>query len=167
MTEQLSQSPDALLEVDVQYALASDEESDKNEEPPSAQQLAQWANIAYQSVRSTPSEITIRLVAEDEITVLNRDYRTKDKPTNVLSFAFEIDPDIEFELLGDIVICHPVIVQEAREQNKSIADHYAHMVTHGVLHLCGYDHEDEASAAQMEGLETRVLASSNIADPYC
>jgi len=164
MTEQVS-APTRLLDVDVQYALATSDSND-SEEPPSPHQLTEWAQSAYSAVCSTPSETTIRVVDTQEITQLNRDYRDKDKPTNILSFSFEIDPDIELALLGDIVIAHDVIVSEAQAQNKSTQDHYAHIVTHGVLHLCGYDHEEGDDAEKMESLEIAILAKQGIANPY-
>jgi len=163
MTEQAPVT--ALLDVDVQYALATSDSND-SEEPPSSQQITEWAQFAYSKVCLTPSEVTVRLVSVEEITQLNRDYRDKDKPTNVLSFPFEIDPDIELALLGDVVIAHDVIVSEAEQQNKSAQDHYAHIVTHGVLHLCGYDHEDDDDAEKMESTEIAVLAEQGIANPY-
>ena len=159
------------LVVDTQNAL-SESEFPAAEQPPTAQQLSEWANSAYACVADKSSEVTIRLVDESEITQLNRDYRYKDKPTNVLSFPFQTEFDdaltdqADFNLLGDIVICHSVIVQEASQQSKSVIDHYAHMVVHGILHLCGYDHHDDVNAEKMEALETQVLAQQQIANPY-
>lgn len=160
-----------LVLVDVQNAL-----SEQSEQPPSSVLLAQWANLAYQSVAKTPTEVTIRLVDELEMAELNEAYRGKKGTTNVLSFPFESDFELDVEmtegseavpdLLGDIVICHNVIQREAREQNKSETHHYAHMVTHGVLHLCGYDHLDDGEAQEMEALEVKVLAQSLIQNPY-
>ena len=140
----------------------------------SGAQLSEWANLAYSQVSDKPNEVTIRLVDEGEITQLNRDYRGKDKPTNVLSFPVESDfdfidqleGDAGFNLLGDVIICHSVIVKEAKEQSKKVLDHYAHMVVHGILHLCGYDHQDEQEAEKMETLEVRILAVKQIANPY-
>lgn len=176
------------LLVDVQHAL-SEQDAAEPEEPPSAAAITAWACAAYAKVRSEPSEVTIRLTGENEITELNHSYRDKNKATNVLSFPVELDFDLSAQgaerftdgvtssdaqmvealplpLLGDVVICHPVIVTEAAEQGKSLADHYAHMVTHGILHLCGYDHQDQASATVMESLETQILAAHGVADPY-
>ena len=162
----------AALTVDVQIAI--DEDSAEPEEPPSPELLIQWARNAYAAVNQTPGEVTLRICDQDEISALNRDYRGKDKPTNVLSFPFDDESipsadmlqEMGALLIGDVVICHSVIVAEAREQGKSMLDHYAHMVTHGILHLCGYDHQNDAEAAEMEALEIRILANSNIADPY-
>jgi len=167
MSSALQDDDSSLLMVDVQNALHQDSTSSVA----SVAQLTDWANLAYSSVRNTANEVTIRLVEESEITLLNRDYRSKDKPTNVLSFPFESEFDLtgtddEFNLLGDVIICHSVIVKEAGEQAKSVIDHYAHMVVHGILHLCGYDHDDDVSAEQMEALETQILALRGIANPY-
>ncbi len=172
------------LLVDVQNAL-SEQDASEAEEPPSARVLIQWARAAYAEVRANPSEVTIRVTNEAEITELNRSYRDKDKATNVLSFPVEMEFDfashgnddsssdgeqaidsLPIPLLGDIVICHAVIVAEATAQGKSVSDHYAHMVTHGILHLCGYDHENDASAEVMESLETKILSANGVADPY-
>ena len=112
------------------------------------------------------SEVTVRIVDADESRALNRDYRGRDRPTNVLSFPFEAPPGIELSLLGDLVICHPVVMQEAIEQNKRLEDHYAHLVVHGTLHLLGHDHIDETEADTMEQLERDILATFSIADPY-
>jgi len=164
-----------VLTVDVQDALTDDVVD--GEEPPSAEQLRHWATEAYLATeldQACDAEITLRLVDSTEIAQLNWDFRSKDKSTNVLAFPAELDQfcppelsqELGTELLGDVVICHSVVVQEAREQQKALYDHYAHMVTHGVLHLCGYDHQDDVSATNMELLETRILAKNNIDNPY-
>jgi len=96
----------------------------------------------------------------------NREFRGRDYATNVLSFPFEPMPGEHSGLLGDLVICAPVVAREAREQRKQARDHFAHMTIHGVLHLLGYDHESDADARRMESLETRILASLGVDDPY-
>ena len=115
-------------------------------------------------------DITLRIVAEDEIRTLNRDYRDKDAPTNVLSFPFEmpegLPEDAVEPLVGDIVICDAVVHREADEQHKPLDAHWAHMVTHGVLHLLGYDHIDDDDALVMETLEIRALGELGFPDPY-
>jgi len=169
------------LNIDVQNALLDPGKGLAEE------QLKLWANLAYTQVKAFDADVikeggvqdvTIRLVEEHEITQLNRDYRGKDKPTNVLSFVFENEfaqmiqqsddssDEYDVNLLGDVVICHSVIVEEAEAQSKPVANHYAHMVVHGILHLCGYDHLDEVSAKQMEALEIAILAQKQIANPY-
>lgn len=134
---------------------------------PSQAELDTWvaAVLARHDV-DPASELTVRLVDEAESRALNRDYRDRDTPTNVLSFPFESPPGLELALLGDLVICHPVVVREAREQDKSSGAHYAHMVVHGTLHLLGFDHEDDAGARAMEDLERAILADLRIPDPY-
>ncbi|MCA1770299.1 MAG: rRNA maturation RNase YbeY [Halomonas sp.] len=112
------------------------------------------------------SELTVRLVDAEESQQLNRDYRGHDRPTNVLSFPFECPPGMDLPLLGDLVICHPVVAAEAAEQDKALRDHYAHMVVHGTLHLLGHDHIEEAEAEAMESLEREILAGLGIDDPY-
>nr|WP_299240845.1 rRNA maturation RNase YbeY [uncultured Halomonas sp.] len=134
---------------------------------PTERELSRWAGAALiHHPNRAHDELTIRLVSEDESRCLNRDYRGKDKPTNVLSFPFEAPPGLDIPLLGDLVICHEVVAREAVQQVKSPSDHYAHMVVHGILHLLGYDHMEEAEAEEMEMLERTILASLGVADPY-
>lgn len=109
-------------------------------------------------------ELTIRLVDADEGRSLNQAYRERDYATNVLTF--EYGPDPEGIWRGDIVLCVPVLEREAREQGKDFHDHAAHLTVHGMLHALGFDHLEEDEAAEMEALETRILASMRIADPY-
>lgn len=111
-------------------------------------------------------EITLRIVDTIESRQLNRDYRKKDKPTNVLSFTFEAPEHIDMPFLGDLVVCAAVVEQEAKEQNKQIIEHWTHLCIHGLLHLLGYDHIQENEAQEMEGIETAILAKLNIDDPY-
>lgn len=119
-----------------------------------------------------PVEIAITLSDDAEVQVLNRDWRGKDKPTNVLSFpglegamAGLLPPDAP-RPLGDLILAYETCAREAEEQGKSLADHARHLVVHGVLHLLGYDHETDAEAEEMEALETTILAGLGIADPY-
>jgi probable rRNA maturation factor len=134
---------------------------------PSSASFRRWAEAALTGARHrSPAEFSIRIVDAREGRELNRRYRDRDYATNVLSFPAELPRGISSPLLGDIVICAPVVAREAREQGKSARDHYAHLTVHGVLHLLGFDHRHEAEAARMEALETRVLAGLGIADPY-
>ncbi len=112
------------------------------------------------------SEVTIRVVDKAESHELNHTYRGKDKPTNVLSFPFEAPPGIELPLLGDLIICRQVVEQEAREQEKALEAHWAHMVIHGSLHLLGYDHIEDDEAEEMESLETEIMLALGYPDPY-
>lgn len=112
------------------------------------------------------AEITVRIVDESESQTLNFTYRGKNKPTNVLSFPFEAPPGVELDLLGDLVICRQVVEKEAKEQNKSILSHWAHMIIHGSLHLLGFDHEQEDEADEMEALEIACMEQLGFDNPY-
>lgn len=137
---------------------------------PSGDQLAQWARAAARTGGGAEGELTIRIVDEEECQALNLDYRGKDRPTNVLSFPFDMPPGLPVEasepVLGDLVICAPVVNREAGEQGKQTEAHWAHMVTHGVLHLLQYDHIEDDDAARMEDLESRILTSQGFPDPW-
>jgi probable rRNA maturation factor len=130
---------------------------------PHAAQFQRWADAA---AGAEPAEIVIRIVDEAESADLNGTYRQKQGPTNVLSFPFEVPPGVPNECLGDLVICAAVVEREAAEQGKSAAAHWAHMVVHGLLHLRGYDHIEEAEAAEMEAAEVAILAQLGFSDPY-
>ncbi len=153
------------MPVDVQFESAEEPALD-------AQQIEHWVEQALsvsEAGAAAATEVAVRIVDPAEMQDLNRNFRQQDKPTNVLSFpAGEVAglPAEEQTLLGDIVICAPVLRAEAADQGKPLQDHWAHMLVHGTLHLLGYDHLDEADARKMEALEVRVLASGNIADPY-
>lgn len=149
--------------VDVQRACEDDT-------IPVAETIDAWVarTVAAASV-SNDVEVSVRIVDADEIRALNREYRDKDKATNVLSFPagpLVGLPDDAPSLLGDIVVCASVVATEAAEQGKTVAAHWAHMLVHGTLHLLGFDHENDAEAAEMEGLEMRVLTANGLADPY-
>lgn len=137
----------------------------QSENLPSDAQFLLWVTTALKG-RKDRGEICIRLVDADESQALNSEYRAKDYATNVLSFPFEAPPGIPMDLLGDLAICAEVVKREAAEQGKPLMDHWAHMVIHGTLHLIGFDHINEPDAVEMETLETELLASLNIADPY-
>jgi len=136
---------------------------------PAANSFRKWAAAALEG-RIREADLAIRLVDAREGRALNRHYRGKDQATNVLSFPAELPeglPEgVHMPLLGDIVLCAPVVAREAREQGKPLAAHYAHLTVHGVLHLLGWDHEDEKDAEGMEALERGILAGLGIADPY-
>lgn len=118
-------------------------------------------------LRSNPGAIlTIRMVDEDESAGLNLQYRQKDGPTNVLSFPADLPEEVDLPLLGDLVICAPLVQAEAAEQNKALDAHWAHLVIHGTLHLLGYDHLEEPEAEEMEALEVQLLGVLGFADPY-
>ena len=125
---------------------------------PGARRLRAWALAACPRW----ADITLRIVGEREAQRLNRSYRGRATATNVLSFGYARTP----ELRGDIVLCHPVVLREARVQSKTLAAHYAHLVVHGVLHLRGFSHARSAAAARMEACERRILRALGFADPY-
>jgi probable rRNA maturation factor len=144
--------------VDVQYALMTDG-------IPEEDAIRQWVLLALPEHKRA-SELTVRVVDEAEMTALNRQYRGKDGATNVLSFPFEAVGGVATELLGDIVICAPVVASEAVAQNVPLDAHWAHIVIHGVLHLLGFDHHKDDDAHDMETRETELLAGLGYANPY-
>lgn len=125
---------------------------------PSKQQFAKWIKAALR----VDTEVTIRIVDADEGRELNSMYRGKDYATNVLTFPLTETP----HLMGDIIICAPVLEAEAHSQQKSIEAHYAHLTVHGILHLHGYDHETEAQAEFMESIETAIVTKLGYPSPY-
>jgi probable rRNA maturation factor len=134
---------------------------------PSAASFREWVAAALTGARRKgPAELSIRIVGAREGRSLNRRYRGKDYATNVLSFPVELPRGVTSPLLGDLVVCAPVAAREAREQGKPLRNHYAHLTVHGTLHLLRFDHQAAREAARMEALETRILASLGIANPY-
>ena len=150
--------------IDLQIA------SENSEGLPTLEQFTHWVETALSFEAQTEdfpeTEMTIRIVDEEESQTLNREYRGKDYPTNVLSFPFEVPEGIELPLLGDLVICRQVMECEAKEQQISLASHWAHLAVHGTLHLLGYDHIEEAEAEEMEGLESQIMQKLGFEDPY-
>ena len=132
---------------------------------PSEAQLQTWVDVALKEY-GKESELVIRIVDADESAELNEQYRQKTGPTNILSFPFEAPEHIEIDLLGDLVVCAPVLEKEALEQQKTLHDHWAHIIIHGVLHLLGYDHIEEDEAYIMEEKEIQQLKELNITNPY-
>jgi probable rRNA maturation factor len=137
---------------------------------PTTNEIAHWVRQAIVvAQRGSDSEVSVRIVDESEMQALNREFRGKDKPTNVLSFpAGDIKglPSGARIPLGDIIVCASVVRAEAEEQGKSLGDHWAHMLIHGTLHLLGFDHVQDAEADVMEGLEIQILQDLGVADPY-
>ena|SRR5690606_18036866 len=132
---------------------------------PAPASFRRWVQAALET-RLHRADLAIRVVGEKEGCALNRHYRGKDYATNVLSFPAELPQGVQLPVLGDIVLCAPVIEREAREQGKLPPAHWAHMTVHGVLHLLGLDHADPVEAEAMENLERQILAALHIADPY-
>lgn len=143
------------LALAVQYAVAA-------EGVPTRPQFRRWVTAALER----EAEISLRLVDAEEGQMLNRDYRGKDYATNVLTFVFDEMPDVDLPLMGDIVLCAPVVEREAAEQGKALAAHYCHLTVHGVLHLQGYDHETDADAEVMEAREREIVMKLGYPDPY-
>ena len=139
------------LALTVQYAC-------DEQDLPAPAQFGKWARAALR----VDTEVTLRIVDEAEGRALNHDYRGKDYATNVLTFPLTEEP----HLMGDIILCAPVVAAEAKAQGKSLHAHYAHLTVHGILHLHGYDHETEAEAELMESLETAIVTKFGYADPY-
>ena len=141
-------------------------------EIPAVAEIQDWITAAIQHSGRKPAgdvDVAVRVVDADEIRTLNRLYRDKDKTTNVLSFPAGNIEGLPAEAgvqLGDVVVCAAVVAVEATEQGKAINDHWAHMIVHGTLHLLGFDHGNDAEAIEMEALETQILASQNVTDPY-
>lgn len=151
----MSQRPAATrsprLRLSVQYAVRS-------RRLPSRAQLRRWAYAALEC----DAQVTVRIVGDAEGRALNRHFRGKNRPTNVLTFVMGQRPQLE----GDLALCAPVIAREARDQRKRVEAHYAHLVVHGILHLQGYDHEHEREAREMEQRETRIVTRLGFPDPY-
>ncbi len=147
------------LTVDIQSATA--------DPVPEEDDIRRWIAAALAAGgHAGDTEVSVRLVDNAEMTALNQRFRDKPQPTNVLSFPADLPPALQLPLLGDIVICAPVIAAEAAEQGKAASAHWAHMLVHGTLHLLGHDHMEAQEAAQMESMETRILAELGFPCPY-
>lgn len=158
----------------------------ENDDLPTSNDFLTWGRAVFAELGKDDNvELTIRLTDNAELQQLNRDYRGKDQPTNILSFPFEpiaIDPitlqtelqtayagdvaQLDVPLIGDLIIAVGVMQEEANKQSKTLYNHYAHITIHGILHLLGYDHIEEEDADVMEGLEIRILHGLGIANPY-
>ena len=147
------------MTIDVDLQCASQCES-----LPGLAKFQRWVEAALKDCE--PAALTIRLVDREESAELNERFRSRPGPTNVLSFAADLPPEVGIPLLGDVVICAPVVMAEASAQGKNAEAHFAHLAVHGVLHLLGFDHDSEADAVVMEAKETEVLASLGFDNPY-
>ena len=132
---------------------------------PDQEQFQYWVDAVLND-GSEDSELVIRIVDEAEMTQFNEQYRDKKGSTNILSFSFEVPEGVDSNLLGDILVCAPVVEKEAQDQHKELDYHWAHMIVHGVLHLLGYDHVDDQDAEEMEALEIKILKKIKIRNPY-
>jgi probable rRNA maturation factor len=146
-----------MIELDIQRATTF-------EPVPDDRAFTRWVDAALGD--RSQAALAIRIVGREESRELNRRYRGKDAATNVLSFPADLPPEVGLPLLGDIVICAPLVEAEAAAQQKPADAHWAHLTIHGVLHLLGYDHQAPEQAAEMEALEISLLAALGIADPY-
>jgi probable rRNA maturation factor len=147
-----------LLRVDLQVAT-------EGECLPTSEELSAWIRAVLLE-RMEEAEVALRIVGEAEGAALNERYRGRRGPTNVLTFPFDSPVRLEVPLLGDIVICAPVVRREAQEQSKDLQAHWAHLVVHGTLHLLGYDHQTPLQAHHMESLEQTILAALGFPNPY-
>ncbi|ETN91916.1 Endoribonuclease YbeY [Gammaproteobacteria bacterium MOLA455] len=146
------------LSIDIQKVCASEDSPDEDS-------IKRWVSAAIRDERDE-CELSIRIVDEQESADFNQRYRGKNGATNVLSFPFDAVTPEPLPILGDLVICAPVLVREASEQDKTITAHWAHIVIHGVLHLLGYDHIEDQDAEQMESLETEIMLVLDFPPPY-
>jgi probable rRNA maturation factor len=145
-------------QIEIQTVFKTNGQPDKG-------QIQRWVDAALEGF-DQDAEIVVRIVDEQESAELNEQYRHKPGPTNILSFPVEVPESIELNLLGDLVVCAPVLEKEALEQHKTLIDHWAHIIVHGVLHLLGYDHIDDDKAELMESKEITILNTLNIENPY-
>ena len=132
---------------------------------PALEEMEQWAKAAVGGHREE-AEISVVIVDTGEGAELNHQWRGKEGPTNVLSFPSDLPEELQLPLLGDLVICAPVVEREAQEQQKTLKSHWAHMIVHGTLHLLGYDHIQDDEAEEMESLETTLMQQLGYPDPY-
>jgi probable rRNA maturation factor len=147
------------IDIDVQIAVDA-------QNIPQHGQIQQTIQTTLEHIDLNAAEMTVRIVSLEESQQLNHEYRDKNKPTNVLSFPSELPDFVPSNHIGDLVICHEVVVTEAREQQKPLDGHYAHMIVHGTLHCLGFDHIEDGDAEVMETHEIAILAQLGIDDPY-
>ncbi|MDH5323902.1 MAG: rRNA maturation RNase YbeY [Gammaproteobacteria bacterium] len=165
--QKTEEPPQPLPCVELDFQVASTEYASIG---PDQKTLERWIVAAAAAVPEKKSndhiQLTVRVVDESEMTQLNQTYRNKTGSTNVLSFPAELPEDLPLPLLGDVLVCAPVVRREALEQHKSLEQHWAHMIVHGVLHLMGYDHISDEEAETMEALEVAILAKLDFPNPY-
>lgn len=142
------------------------ESNSQSQQIPALAELERWISTALRSQQLEEAEVSLYIVDEDESQELNSQYRGKTYPTNVLSFPADIPEVVGVPLLGDLVVCAPVVEREAQEQGKTLAAHWAHMLVHGSLHLLGFDHIEDGEAEEMEALETVIITGLGYPAPY-
>jgi len=142
------------------------ESNSKSQQIPALAKLEGWISAALQSQEFEDAEVSVYIVDEEEGQELNAQYRGKEYPTNVLSFPADIAEEVGIPLLGDLVVCAPVVEREAQEQGKALQAHWAHMLIHGTLHLVGFDHIEDDEAETMEALETQIVTGLGYPAPY-
>jgi probable rRNA maturation factor len=142
------------------------ENNSQSQQIPALVELERWISAALATQQLEDAEVSVYIVDEVESQELNAEYRGKDKPTNVLSFPADIPEEVGVPLLGDLVVCAPVVEREAQEQSKSLSAHWAHMLVHGTLHLLGFDHIVDDDAEVMETLETQIVTGLGYPAPY-
>lgn len=147
------------------YQIDIESNSQSQQIPPVAE-LERWISAALRSQQLEEAEVSLYIADEAESQELNSQYRGKDYPTNVLSFPADIPEEVGVPLLGDLVVCAPVVEREAREQGKTLNAHWAHMLVHGCLHLLGFDHTEDGEAEEMEALETEIITGLGYPAPY-
>ena len=147
------------LKVHVEYASSAST-------VPKREAIVHWARAAMQGDKRDQAEVSVRIVDEQEIVDLNRRFRRKPEPTNVLSFPFEDPPGVHTALLGDVVICAPFVCREAHTHGRQALAHWAHMLVHGIMHLRGYDHKTPSEADAMESMEARILEHLGFPNPF-
>ena len=147
-----------MVMVDVQYAV-------EHTTLPTENDFKTWAG-AIASIGDKPQEVSLRIVDELEMKELNNRYRKKDCPTNVLSFPADLHDEIDIPFMGDVIICAPIVDKEAAQQGKSVMSHWAHMTVHGILHLQGFDHNNDIDATEMEQKEITILMRLGYNNPY-
>jgi probable rRNA maturation factor len=133
---------------------------------PSQEKCESWITAVLKNQQIDEAEVSVYIVDEDESQDLNSQYRGKENPTNILSFPADIPEEVGIPLLGDLVICAPVVEREAQEQQKTVDAHWAHMLVHGSLHLLGFDHIEDDEAELMEALETNIITGLGFSAPY-
>ena len=152
------------MPVTVEISISEDLKPGRVSETPEPSLLQTWAIAAY--LKTAPAVASMQVATSEEIQQLNKQYRDKDKATNVLSFPMQSPEEVGVSLLGDIVLCAAVINREAKQQSKAENAHWAHMVVHGMLHLQGFDHIRNEEAEEMEQLEIKILKQLGFDNPY-